>query len=298
MSGFRPRLVPTGFTFAVVLACAALGVWQLHRLDWKRALIAQREAALTASPVAPPHTLADARPLEFHPVVAEGVFQHDREIFLGAIGPHGAAGFDVLTPLRETDASSVFVNRGFVPTELKDPARRAASQPAGPVRVAGLLRVPPDAKPGWFVPDNRPDLNYWFWVDLPAISAAAGLVDAAGRSAAAPFYIDADATPNPGGWPRGGHPARLAQRSPAIRDHLVCARGCGARDLSHVATALRGCCREALPKAKTASPAEARWRRSGSPSLTTRRFTGPDQPGICRFDRCVARARQSCRPGV
>jgi surfeit locus 1 family protein len=204
ISGFRPRLAPTVFTIAVVLSCAALGVWQLHRLDWKRALIAQRQAALTGSPVALPRTLADARALEFHPVVAEGVFQHDREIFLGAIGPQGAAGFDVLTPLRETDGSTVFINRGFVPTELKDPARRAAGQPGGPVRVAGLLRVPPDAKPGWFVPGNRPDLNYWFWIDLPAISAAAGLADAGGHSAAAPFYLDADATPNPGGWPRGG----------------------------------------------------------------------------------------------
>jgi surfeit locus 1 family protein len=198
MSGFRPRLAPTAFTVAVVLSCAALGVWQLHRLDWKRALIAQREAALTASPVALPHTLADARALEFHPVVAEGVFQHDREIFVGAIGPQGGAGFDVLTPLREPDGHMVFVNRGFVPAELKDPARRAAGQLSGPVRVAGLLRVPPEARPGWFVPDNRPDLNYWFWVDLPAIGKAAGV------SAAAPFYVDADATPNPGGWPQGG----------------------------------------------------------------------------------------------
>ncbi len=41
-------------------------------------------------------------------------------------------------------------------------------------------------------------MNYWFWVDLPAMEAAAGLPDVA------PFYIDADATPNPGGWPKGG----------------------------------------------------------------------------------------------
>ena len=48
------------------------------------------------------------------------------------------------------------------------------------------------------MPDNRPDLNYWFWVDLPAMAEATGLSDVA------PFYIDADATPNPGGWPKGG----------------------------------------------------------------------------------------------
>jgi surfeit locus 1 family protein len=198
MIGFRPHLVPTLLTIPVVLVCAALGGWQLQRLEWKRALIAQREAAVTGAPVALPPSIADARTLEFHPVVDEGVFLHDKEIFLGAIGPKGAAGFDVLTPLREPGGRVVFVNRGFVPTDLKDPAKRAAGQPAGSIRVGGLLRVPPDTKPGWFVPDNRADINYWFWVDLPAIGTAAGLGDVA------PFTIDADATPNPGGWPKGG----------------------------------------------------------------------------------------------
>jgi surfeit locus 1 family protein len=66
------------------------------------------------------------------------------------------------------------------------------------VHVSGLLRVPPQEKPGWFIPDNRPDRNDWFWIDLPAMAAADGIANAA------PFYIDADPTPNPGGWPKGG----------------------------------------------------------------------------------------------
>ena len=135
-----------------------------------------------------------------------------------------------LTPLREPGGRIVFVNRGFIPAELKDPAKRAAGQFAGTVRVPGLLRLPPDGKPGWFVPDNRPDLNYWFWVDLPAMAAADRL------DRVAPFYIDADATPNPGGWPKGGVTrADAAERPPAIRDHVVRARRGGGRDLCRVA---------------------------------------------------------------
>jgi len=198
MSGFRPRVFPALFTIAIVLVCGGLGLWQLQRLEWKRALIAQREAAVAAAPVAPPQTLGDARALEFHAIVADGVFLNEKEIFLNAIGPKGGAGFDVLMPLREADGRIVFVNRGFVPTELKDPAKRAAAQPAATVRVAGLLRLPPERKPNWFVPDNRPDRNDWFWVDLAAMAAADGLADVA------PFYIEANATPNPGGWPKGG----------------------------------------------------------------------------------------------
>ncbi len=198
MSGFRPRVFPALFTIAIVLVCGGLGLWQLQRLEWKRALIAQREAAVAAAPVAPPQTLGDARALEFHAIVADGVFLNEKEIFLNAIGPKGGAGFDVLTPLREAADRIVFVNRGFVRTELKDPAKRAAAQTAATVRVAGLLRLPPERKPNWFVPDNRPDRNDWFWADLAAMAAADGLADVA------PFYIEANATPNPGGWPKGG----------------------------------------------------------------------------------------------
>src|SRR5260221_502390 len=72
MSGFRPRLAPTLFTIAVVLVCALLGAWQLQRLEWKRALIAQREAAVAAAPVTPPQTLGDASGREFHPIIDEG----------------------------------------------------------------------------------------------------------------------------------------------------------------------------------------------------------------------------------
>jgi surfeit locus 1 family protein len=200
MSRFRPQLAPTLFTIPVVLLCVALGVWQLQRLDWKRELITQREAGVVAAPVMPPRSLAEARALEFHPVVADGVLLNDRELYLNATGPRGGAGFHVLTPLREADGRIVFVNRGFAPTTLKDPSTRAAGQPAGTVHIRGLLRLSPSEKPSWFIPDNRPDLNYWFWIDLPAMAAA----DHLDLANLAPFYIDADATPNPGGWPEGG----------------------------------------------------------------------------------------------
>jgi surfeit locus 1 family protein len=199
MRGRYPRLVPTLITIAIVLTCIGLGVWQLERLHWKQGLIAARQEAVAAPPVAPPHTLEEARGMEFRHVADWGVFLNDKELYLGATSPHdGAAGFDVFTPLRETDGRIVFVNRGFIPSELKDPPTRRAGQIEGAIRIAGLLRVPHEKKPSWFLPDNRPDLNYWFWIDLPVMAKADGL------DGVAPFYIDADATSNPGGWPQGG----------------------------------------------------------------------------------------------
>ncbi|MBV8777628.1 MAG: SURF1 family protein [Alphaproteobacteria bacterium] len=198
MNGFRPRLIPTLLTVPAVLILAALGLWQLQRLQWKEDLIAQRTAAAAAAPIAPPQTLAEAQAEPFRRVVAQGVFAHDKELYLAASSEGGGAGYQVLTPLRMTDGRTIIVNRGFVPQEIKEPAKRAAGQVAGDVRVAGLLRLPPDVKPTFFLPDNRPDLNLWFWIDLPAMARAGGVSDAL------PFYIDADKTANPGGWPKGG----------------------------------------------------------------------------------------------
>jgi len=196
--GFRPQLWPSVFAITIVLLCLALGVWQLQRLAWKRDLIARRAEAVAAAPVPMPQTLDEARALEYHPVIDRGTFLHDKEIFLGATSEAGRNGYHVLTPLREPTGRIVFVNRGFIPAELRDRAKRDEGEIAGTVRVTGLLRLPPVGKPAWFIPANRPDLNYWLWVDLPAMAAADGLADTT------PFYIDADASPNPGGWPKGG----------------------------------------------------------------------------------------------
>ena len=198
MTAFRPLFWPTVVTIPLVSLCVALGVWQVRRLAWKENLIAERHAAVAATPVAPPRTATAARRLRFHRVADQGVFLNDKEIHLAAISPDGEAGFHVLTPLREESGRSVFVNRGFVPENLKNPRARAQGELAGTVRVVGLLRLFPENKPNWFVPDNRPDENYWFWMDLPAMAGADGLVNLA------PFYIDADGTANPGGWPKGG----------------------------------------------------------------------------------------------
>jgi surfeit locus 1 family protein len=198
MIGFRPRLVPTLFTVPGVLILLGLGIWQVQRLQWKEGLIAQRDAAVVAPPIAPPRTVAEARGLEFHHVVADGMFENDKELFLAAASDSGESGYQVMTPLVMSDGRTMFVNRGFIPLELKDKAKRAAGELSGTVHVAGLLRVPPVEKPSFFLPDNRPDLNLWFWVDLPAMARQTGIADPV------PFYVDADKTPNPGGWPKGG----------------------------------------------------------------------------------------------
>ena len=178
------------------LLLLGLGTWQVQRLHWKEGLIAERQGALHAAPVPLPSTLSDARGLEFHPVKAEGEFLNQDELYLNAQSLRGEQGFHIITPFRLVDGAILLVDRGFVPTDRAAPATRQAGELQGRVIVTGLLRLPEGS--GWFTPDNEPQRNSWFWIDLPAMAKAAGLAQVL------PFYVDADATPNPGGWPQGG----------------------------------------------------------------------------------------------
>src|SRR5262249_47683112 len=154
MTSFRPTFWPTVFSVPTLLTCLALGAWQIERLFWKQDLIAQREAAVTAAVAPVPKTLSEARGMEYRHVSDEGSFLHDKEIFLGATSDAGAQGYQVLTPLLEPGGRVVFVNRGYIPAELRNPSKRAAGQIAGTVRVHGLLRLPPAGRPNWFLPNN------------------------------------------------------------------------------------------------------------------------------------------------
>jgi len=178
----------------VFLGLLALGVWQVERRAWKLDLIARVDQRVAAEPVAPPSDV-DADQDEYRHVRISGRFLNDREAQVVASTAKGA-GYWVMTPLQAADGSVILVNRGFVPTENRDPATRAAGQVEGPVTVTGLLRI--TEPKGGFLRSNQPEAERWYSRDVAAIAAARGLTDVA------PYFIDADATPNPGGLPIGG----------------------------------------------------------------------------------------------
>lgn len=189
-------LVPTLFVVPGLALLIGLGVWQIGRLHEKEALIASVEGGLDAAPEPLGRALsAGVAVAEWHHVRVSGRFLHAKEQYLFAQGPNGATGVQVVTPLVQPDGAIVLVDRGFVPDQLRDPALRAVGQIAGEVSLTGVLRLP--EKPGAFTP--APDLKtrLWFVKDVASMAKGAGV-------AALPVLIEADATPNPGGWPLGG----------------------------------------------------------------------------------------------
>jgi surfeit locus 1 family protein len=197
-----PRLavVLGGMLFVILVG---LGTWQVQRLHWKEALLATIAERTRAEPLSLRDVelkFGETGDIEYIPVVATGEFLHDAERHFFATW-QGQSGYYVYTPLRLETGRVVFVNRGFVPFDKKNPATRQQGQVTGPQTVTGLARKPLPDKPSVMLPDNDPDKNIFYWKDLRAMAILSGLdVD----SGVLPFFIDADAKPNPGGLPRGG----------------------------------------------------------------------------------------------
>jgi len=196
-------VVATVLVLASLAILLSLGTWQVQRLHWKEQLLSDMAERRTADPVpvaAIEAMAARGEDIEYRTVSVGGTFDHGRERHFFATH-QGKTGFYVYTPLMLADGRALFVNRGFVPYDLKEPATRPEGQLAGEVDVIGLARARLDGKPSAVVPDNDLAKNIFYWKDLDAMAASAGL-DSAN---VLPFFVDANAEPeNPGGWPQGG----------------------------------------------------------------------------------------------
>lgn len=209
---FKLTFWPTAMTAVMVSVALVLGVWQTQRLIWKEALIADREARIAAAPmtIAAPGDLLDVNDLGFRRVQVKGTLQHAQEMAFLSRDAEGRAGYMLITPLQlsgyaQAEAPWVFVNRGWVSMEERDPDQRPRDPfPASQVTITGVIH------PGHqkscinflvttqcFTPDNAPDENIWFWTDYAAMSDFVG-------HKAAPFVVVAERAEDPMQRPKGG----------------------------------------------------------------------------------------------
>lgn len=204
---FRPGWLPTAMTLPAVLIMIGLGIWQLDRLAWKGALLERIHARHDAPPVTLDKLSGKPEADEYRRVVLRGSFVHERELFMPARSQNGNVGSHVLSTFVLDNGMAVLVNRGWVPPERKDPARRAEGQIKGPVELIATVRL--SQSPGWFTPDNEPARNNWFYVDVAAMR------DALGIATEIDYWFAVDAPANPGGYPLGGQ-----TRVNIANDHL------------------------------------------------------------------------------
>lgn len=156
----------------VVITLAAifisLGLWQLDRLEERKAENAAGEERLGRPPADLSTLLAEAGAdldsVRYRRAIATGHFDPESEVLIRSQVELGQAGFHVITPLVVGQGQAVLVNRGWVPLTM-DATPVEAAPPLGDQMVSGWVETsairPPfgaEAQPGEGMVFNRVDI--------------------------------------------------------------------------------------------------------------------------------------------
>ena len=174
---FQPKwLFATLLVVAGTALCIRLGIWQLDRLEQRRAFNAQFESARAQ----PALDLNQEQPediieMEWRAVEVTGEYDFENQIALRNQYYGDQYGYHLLTPLRFT-GTTVLVDRGWIPAEGNSaPADWRKYDEAGTVTVSGQIRLG-QAKPRFGgvadpLPEDGARLEIWNNADLTRIAS-------------------------------------------------------------------------------------------------------------------------------
>lgn len=145
----------------------SLGVWQVRRLAWKEAMLAEMGARIAAPPVTLDSLGAPdpARDM-YRPVAVEGRTTGQGLLVLSG-RRHEGAGFEVIDSFETVSGRRILLDRGFIPE-----AARVTPRPAVTLTGSGNLLWPNDADS--FTPPPDAKTGLWFARDVAAMAKALG----------------------------------------------------------------------------------------------------------------------------
>ena len=158
-------LAPLFLGLLGIAVLASLGLWQLERLAWKEALLAEIDSRLTAAPVALPET-PDPETDNFLAVQVAGTLGA-RELQVLVSTKEQGAGYRLIRALETEAGRRILLDLGYVTDDV-----RAETRPGGDVSAIGNLRWPDDRNGS--TPDNDIARNDWFARDLDQMAAELG----------------------------------------------------------------------------------------------------------------------------
>ena len=211
----RNSLIVGAVVLVALAILIALGTWQVQRLAWKSALIERLQSRVHQAPAALGATIdrfLNNEDVEYQPVRLRGKFLHDTEKHLYTIDKKGRSGWHIYTlmELSGGDCAAcqgrnryIYVNRGFVPYELKAKDRRRGGLVPGQVELTGLVRLTRTGK-NFAEVDNQPRKNEWFWLSLKEMSGPESGLTTRQAAHLVPFFVDQRVSPQKGQWPRAG----------------------------------------------------------------------------------------------
>lgn len=135
-------VLTTLLVFIGTAVCIRLGIWQLDRLEQRRAFNAQVESMRAAEPLDLNASVPeDITSMEWRAVTVAGEYDLESQVALRNQYNDGVYGFHLITPLL-FDGGVVLVNRGWIPAESDStPEDWRVYDEAGKVTVTGQIRL-------------------------------------------------------------------------------------------------------------------------------------------------------------
>ena len=175
----RKWVLTTILVIAGAALCVRLGIWQLDRLEQRRAFNNQVESMRTMEVL----DLNDSIPediagMEYRKIVVRGVYDFENQVALQNYYYQGLPGYHLLTPLIiEVDPPTIIlVDRGWIPLEgngSRSGWNRYDKQ--GQVEVQGVMRLGEAKAQIGGIPEptlspGQTRLDYWYIPNLERIS--------------------------------------------------------------------------------------------------------------------------------
>jgi len=156
---FKPTLIPSIVTLALLYLMISLGLWQFDRADYKANLQSLIENKQNAPAIALNAIAESEDDWLYQPVFASGEFDDKHQVLLDNQVNNMVAGYSVFTPLKLSDEMGVLVNRGWLPIGKRRSELPDISMPLSKQIINGLTAKPPSK--GLILSNNVNDFTKW-----------------------------------------------------------------------------------------------------------------------------------------
>ena len=160
MSPRRSILPPLIFGIVTTAILLSLGFWQLRRMEWKEAMLAEIQAGIDAAPQPIPASVDPS--MKYMPVITKGRTTGEEILVLSGTKELGG-GYNIISGFETDDGRRILLDRGFVTQDY-----RHSPRPPVALEVVGNLHWPQDKSSSTPEPDLKAGI--WFARDVPAMA--------------------------------------------------------------------------------------------------------------------------------
>lgn len=192
----REWILFTVLVLAGAAVCISLGIWQLNRLQQRRASNAQVSTKQAMAPLELPAEAGanDLTAMQYRRVRATGTFDGTHQVAILNQYNEGEYGYHLLTPLVMSAGEAILVDRGWIPPEINSsPASWHQYDVASSVTVHGIIQLSAPAPVFGTAADptlmpGQTGLDRWIHINIPRLAEQMPY-------SLLPIYIEPD--PNP-----------------------------------------------------------------------------------------------------